>query len=319
MKDVTVGSNPHRQPIQSLQPHTSAPLAISRDNIGQLGRHHVRLSDDPQKYRLTASKLDDAMDVLLSHTDLEVKEGCDKPSVHNVTPLDLDAAKKRLKKVMFVPVPQSNYLRVDRESFFDEFKTGTDFADFAEKVRRDLSLIDSTPSGRKLLSQIGGKYQHLTTIRTAGRDGEMNELAYKEKNKEANSKKIAGVTFKGAGCAAAVFHHVDKTEWLAVKNGPRFYDVDKVGLSSAIALAHELIHAARINAGARLEVTKKLKKTPPPISPEEVATVGRPDGRPSRAGIVTENAIRKDMDALYSSSIQPRRFYSGHPMPEKRK
>lgn len=204
----------------------------------------------------------------------------------------------KLKKVTEVSVPHAENLRIARTD--EHHKSGAEFADFMERTRRDLTTIASTTAGRDIFKAIDSTKAHKVTIQDAGNTEQLKE-AYRSKSGALYSAEGPLIDVPGPGASTTVSHHTQRTNWGVTP-----------GASGAIALGHELIHAAHNTLGIRPRDVSGAD-----IQPEERRTVGHADGRRGDYGVPTENTLRKDLsEQLYKGggtvkSIPARTTYGG--------
>jgi hypothetical protein len=212
----------------------------------------------------------------------------------------LIAKGSQLKKVTEVNTPFARNLSIVRDGSHTTHQSASDFIDFAVKTRRDLTQLAQTSSGKDLFKAIESNPRHKVRIQDAGSQPGIREsnLWDDVHNAQRTPVKMGGMDLEwpGSGTGSLVSHHTDITQrWGQVlpqigKSGKEFEG--GVGMSSSLALGHELIHAARGVTG-----WKAPDKPEESIRPEERETVGALNGSRSLLSIPTENGLRRDMTA----------------------
>lgn len=206
--------------------------------------------------------------------------------------LDADLLKPRLarlKKVTEVPTPFANNLRIIRDGKHTTHASGTDFAEFALKTRQQLTEIAATTPGQDLFKALQAKgnkkIAHQVRIQDAGPAQGIRESSV--------SDDLLGSLTDTQGAGSTISHHTDiASRWheLSQKGGKSsLREIEGVGMSGALALGHELIHATRAAHGLMVGTQTNG------VSDEERQTIGTTDGRRTHAAIPTENAIRLSM------------------------
>lgn len=224
----------------------------------------------------------------------------------------------KLKKVTEVNTPFAPNLSITRDGGHT-VHTPTSFTDFVVNTRRDLTQLAQTGAGQDLFKAIGSNTTHKVRIQDAGplagiREAQQNDTAHGIRT----PVNLGGhnLDWPSSGTGSVVSHHTDITErWGQPLQGlgRSAKEIEGgVGMSPALALGHELIHAARALTGWGAPEDPLSS-----VRPEERETVGTTDGKRTIQSIPTENELRRDLNnQVYSGGgivkdIGKRKRYGG--------
>lgn len=216
-----------------------------------------------------------------------------------ITPLMLTTQRAQLKKVTEVGTPFANNLSIIRDGTHTTHNTASEFMDFVVNTRRDLTQLAQTNSGRDLFKAIESKPLHKVRIQDAGPNPGIRESSRKDNPDHAVRMPVTmgGMDFDwpNTGTGSVVSHHTDITQRWGEKmpelGGKSPKEFEGVGMSSSLALGHELIHSARSATGWQAPLNPLSN-----VKPEEKETVGTIDGARTIMTIPTENEMRREMN-----------------------
>ena len=252
---------------------------------------------------------------------------------HNVNSSMLSAQKLMLKCVMTVQTPFADNIHIARPLCFSTELPGVaEFSDFAMETRQQLAQLAQTPSGRQLFEAISRNIAaepmpHLVTIIDSGSGPESMEehaVVLDADNARPMEDDSLGesMSWPGTGSSFVVTHHTDFSQrWGDSRCGMHELNLSckqlehGIGETAALALGHELIHAAHGMNGQYAEGNLANG-----VPQEEANTVGRTNGERPFPHIPTENNIRQDMsEQVYAGGgvvnrLSPRFSYSGLPI-----
>lgn len=223
-----------------------------------------------------------------------------KASQSSMSGITADALKGvTLRKVASTSVPQSSGVNLMRE----DSHSGADFADFVSRTRRDLTTLASTKSGQDMFGTISAVHDQNSQLGINIHDASVTGKVQQNSRVNFAQSQLQGsetdlMRFPGSGSSGKIQHHTGKTVW----------GLPDVGMSSSIALGHEMIHATR----------GMLGQQEAPGLKEEKATVGPISGSRTSEKFPTENSLRKDLRQQYYtggsivSGVPSRTKYGGH-------
>ncbi len=249
------------------------------------------------------------------------------------TPQQLQQQRDELLPMQTVRSPFSPNIAIIRDDKHTTHTSGAEFADFATQTRQHLTQLAETRAGQALFNAFdvkadGSKIKNPVFIRDAGRQTGLRQgesasrvLATARVEEEAGHRTY----LPAAGAMSFVSHHTDLS--LRWGDSQQFHPElnlsmkrleFNLGMSNALALGHELIHAAHSLNGLKVRGENENG-----IPFEEINTVGPTSGQRVFEHIPTENELRKDMDmevfkdANAICEIEPRQSYGGRQLPDE--
>lgn len=277
--------------------------------------------------------------------------GHGSPENFKITPEQLDGQKSKLAPIQYTASPFASHLFIQRQLPC----TSTQFVDFARATRDQLTQLASTTSGQELFQALDyHAIPTLHTVQSSEPNSALQQMAVRMSlqhtttitNPDLTQPGIKESTFTwnpqeqlqlnpdgtiknaGLGSSTTVIHQPDILQRAADPEHGKLGDdnvrrplkeIDNSATyDSAIALGHELIHAAQSLSGL-----SDFNFRPDGLQHGERNTVGPLDGE-TRVfqHIPTENMLRKDMNEQYyqgATMVGPlplRDNYSGIPISE---